>query len=300
MGQPTVPLQGVIAPVFTPFDDDLSIATDLFASHARTLMETGCGGLVPFGMTGEALAIKRDERVDALWALKEAGIDPARMIPGTGLCSYGETADLTRACLDLGCAGVVVLPPFCFKGVRDQGVYDWYAKVIELVGDDTRLYLCHMPQATGVDLSVQLVRRLHRDFPEQIVGIMDASDNWQNTRALLQIEDFFVYPSSETLLLESMALGALGCVTATANFNAQTMVEMLAAHEAGSQEDAALLRKTIMGIREATAQAGFIPVAKAYMALKTGDARWANMRPPHVRASDAAAYDFRKKIDAAR
>ena len=300
MGHLAEPLRGVVAPVFTPFNDDLSIATDLYTAHALNLMEIGCGGLAPFGTTGEALSVKRDERVNALWALREAGIDPAKMIPGTGLCSYGETADLTRACLDLGCAGAMILPPFYYKGMSDQGLYDWYAKVIELVGDDLRLYLYHIPQVSGVGLSVSLVRKLRQDFPDQVVGIKDSSGDWENTKALLNIDGLIVYPSSETLLLEGMALGAPGCITATANFNAPAMVEMLAAHEAGNEEDAALLRNTIAGVREATVKVGFIPVPKAYMARKTGDSRWANVRPPHVQASEASAQTLQKEIDAAR
>lgn len=300
MGYSTEPLQGVIAPIFTPFNDDLSIATDLLTAHALNLMKTGCGGLAPFSTTGEALSIKRAERISALWALREAGVDPATMIPGTGLCSYGETADLTRACLDLGCAGAIILPPFYYKGVTDQGLYDWYARVIELVGDDLRLYLYHIPQVSGVGLSVSLVRKLRQDFPDQVVGIEDSSGDWENAQALLKIDGLIVYPNSETLLLESMALGAQGCITATANFNAQAMVEMLAAHEAGNEEDAALLRKTIMGIRDATAKVGFISVPKAYMALKTGEARWATVRPPHIRASRADGLALQREIDGTR
>lgn len=300
MGYSAEPLRGIIAPPFTPFNDDLSIATDLYIAHALNLMEMGCGGLTPFSTTGEALSIKREERINALWALKEAGVDPAIMIPGTGQCSYGETADLTNACIDLGCAGALVLPPYYYKGASDQGLYDWYAQVIELVGDNLRLYLYHIPQVSGVGLSVPLVRKLRRDFPNQVVGIKDGSGDWENTKALLRIDGLLVYSSLETRLLEGMALGAQGCITATANFNAPAMIEMLAAHKAGNREDAALLRKTILDVREVAAQVNVISALKAYMALKTNDARWANVRPPHVRAFADAAHALQKEINGAQ
>ncbi len=300
MGYSTQPLRGVIAPVFTPFNDDLSIATDLYTAHALSLMKTGCGALAPFAATGEAFSINRADRVNALWALKEAGIDPAKMIPGAGSCSSDETADLARACLDLGCAGVMIPPPFFYKQVQAQGLFDWYTRVIEAVGDDLRLYLHNSPQISDVHLRVPLVRKLRDTFPDQVVGIIDNSDDWDHTKALFGINGLIVYPSSETRILEGMALGAPGCITATANFNAPAMVEMLAAHKARNTEDAALLRKTISGIRDAAAQVGFISVPKAYIALKTGDPRWANVRPPLVRASDAEAREFQRKIDAAQ
>ena len=112
--------RGVIVPLLTPFNDDMSIATDLYVAHAKWLFEQGCAGLAPFGTTGEALSVGIDERIAAIRALVDAGIDPAVMIPGTGLTNVADTARLSRACLDLGCAGVMTPPAFLFQG-RHRG-----------------------------------------------------------------------------------------------------------------------------------------------------------------------------------
>ncbi len=296
----TEPVKGVIAPLLTPFNDDLSVATDLYVSHAFRMMDEGCAGLAPFGTTGEALSVTREECVHTLWALKEAGIDPACMIPGTGLCSYGDTAELTHACLDLGCAGALVLPPYYYKNVTDQGIYDYYARLIEVGGDDLRLYLYNIPQMSGVRLSVPLVRKLHADFPKQIVGIKDSSGDWENAKELLKINGLIVYISSETAMPKAIPLGAQGCMTATANLNAQAIVEMQAAYNAGNAHDAAVLYESVTMIRDAVAQVGFIEVPKACLAVTSGDARWANVRPPHIRASAEAGRALRAAIADAR
>ena len=119
--------RGVIAPILTPFNDDMSIATDLYTEHAAWLLEQGCAALAPFGTTGEALSVGIDERIAAISALIEAGIDPAKMIPGTGLSNVADTARLSRTCLDMGCAAVMTLPPFYYKGVSDDGLYASFA-----------------------------------------------------------------------------------------------------------------------------------------------------------------------------
>ena len=102
-------IRGLVAPLLTPFDNDQSIATVLFVDHAKRLLDRGCSGLVPFGTTGEALSVGIDERIAAVSSLVDAGVDPACMIPGTGVSNVVDTARLSRACLDLGCAGVLVL-----------------------------------------------------------------------------------------------------------------------------------------------------------------------------------------------
>jgi hypothetical protein len=122
--------RGLIAPILTPFNDDGSLAMDLYVQHAKRLFDQGCAGIAPFGTTGEALSVSIDERIAAITALVDAGLDPARMIPGTGLTNMPETAQLSRACLDLGCAGVMTLPPFYFKAVTEEGLYAYFAQLV--------------------------------------------------------------------------------------------------------------------------------------------------------------------------
>ena len=292
------PLRGVIAPILTPFNDDLSIAQDLYTAHAQKMLEQGCVALAPFGTTGEALSVSIDERSNALWHLTEAGIDPKKLVPGTGLCNLKDTAAFSRACLDMGCAGVMTLPPFYYKGVPEDGLYAYYAKLIEEVGDEIRLYLYHIPQVAGVGLPISLVRKLRADFPDQVVGIKDSSGDWANTEKLLGIEGLIVYPSSESTLKVALPLGAPGCITATANLNAAAIAEFITAFDEGDTIRVAYMTEGLEAIREAVASRDFIATPKRYLAMESGDARWANVRPPFIPAPESAASALKKDIDA--
>jgi len=220
---PVEAIRGVIAPLLTPFNDDLSIASDLYVSHAKWLFEQGCAGIAPFGTTGEALSIGIDERIAAIRSLADAGIDPSLMIPGTGLSNVTDTARLSRACLDIGCAGVMVLPPFYYKAVTEDGLYRYYVKLLETLGADARIYLYHIPQIAVVGVPPTLAARLHAEFPDNFVGIKDSSGDWENTKALFDIDGLIVYPGSEIPLLDALNLGGPGCISATANLNGNSI-----------------------------------------------------------------------------
>ena len=122
-------LRGVVAPILTPFNDDLSIATDLFVEKANALLDEGAVGLAPFGTTGEALSVSTPERLAALKALINSGIDGDRIVPGTGLCNLADTVDLSKACLDMGCGGVMTLPPFYYKEATQEGLYEYFCQL---------------------------------------------------------------------------------------------------------------------------------------------------------------------------
>ncbi|MDH3907751.1 MAG: dihydrodipicolinate synthase family protein, partial [Gammaproteobacteria bacterium] len=230
----TSPIRGVLVPLLTPFNDDMTVATDLYVAHAKWLLDQGCAGLVPFGTTGEALSIGIDERVAAVQALVDGGIDPALMIPGTGLSNVADTARLSRACLDLGCAGVMTLPPFYYKGVSEEGLYRHFVQLLEAIGENARIFLYHIPPIAIVGIPTTLAARLHTEFPEQIVGIKDSSGEWDNTRALLGIDGLVVYPGSELPLVEALELGAPGCISATANLNGGAIAKLIDAHFEGN------------------------------------------------------------------
>ncbi len=277
---PVEKIRGVIAPILTPFNDDMSVATDLYLAHARRLFEQGCAGIAPFGTTGEALSVGIDERTDAIRGLVDGGIDPTRMIPGTGLSNVADTARLSRACLDMGCAAVMTLPPFYFKDVSEDGLYRYFAQLIEAIGPDARIYLYHIPPIAIVGIPPSLATRLHDDFPEQIVGIKDSSGDWENTRALLDIEGMIVYPGSELPLLEALEHGAPGCITATANINARNIAAVISLYERGDIAGARDLHESVKKFRLAVQDYAPIPAQKRLLSISTGDARWANVRPP--------------------
>jgi len=285
-------IRGLIAPILTPFNDDLSVATKLYVDHAKRLFDQGCAGIAPFGTTGEALSVGIDERIAAIRVLIDGGIDPARMIPGTGLSNVADTARLSRACLDLGCAAVMTLPPFYFKSVSDDGLYRHFEQLIAAIGSDARIYLYHIPPVAVVGVSTALATRLHADFPDQIVGIKDSSGDWDNTRALLDIEGMIVYPGSELPLLDALELGATGCISATANINAGNIARVIKHFQRGDIAAAKTLHETVKRLRLLVQDYGPIPAQKRLLAIATDDARWANVRPPLTAMSEEAGTDL--------
>lgn len=271
----------MLAPLLTPFNDDLSVATDLYVEFARRLLDEGCTGLVPFGTTGEALSVGIDERIEAIRALIEGGIDPGVLMPGTGVSNFTDTARLSRTCLDLGCAAVMVLPPFYFKAVTDDGLFRYFAGLLERVGPTARVFLYHIPPVAVVGVSSQLAARLHARFPEHIVGIKDSSGDWNNTRSLLGIDGLIVYPGSELPLLDALALDAPGCISATANTNATAIAEVIRVYGEGDLARATELHKDVVRYRLTMLDRHApIPAQKRLLAMSTGDERWANVRPP--------------------
>ena len=273
-------IRGVIAPILTPFNDDMTIATDLYVEHARSLLRQGCAGITPFGTTGEALSVGIDERIAAIQALVDAGIDPACMIPGTGLSNVADTARLSRACLDMGCNGVMTLPPFYFKDVSEQGLYDYFVALLAAIGDSARIYLYHIPPVAVVGIPSTLAARLHAEYPGQVVGIKDSSGDRSNTMRLLKIGGLIVYPGSEMYLLDALDHGAAGCITATANINAAHVARVIQCHDDGDTAQAHALHETVKALRLAIQVKGPIPAQKRLLAIATGDSRWANVRPP--------------------
>ena len=274
------PMRGVIAPILTPFDDDLSIATDLYVDLAKRLFDQGCAGLAPFGTTGEALSVGIDERISAIAALVDGGIEPSRLIPGTGLSNIADSARLSRACLDLGCPAVMTLPPFYFKAVSEDGLYRYFSELIRAIGPDARVFLYHIPPIAIVGIPPSLTARLRAAFPEQIVGIKDSSGDWENTRALFEIDGLIVYPGSELPLIDALQLGGPGCITATANVNATAIARVVELFDQGDIDAAQQAHEAVRQTRLTIQEYAPIPAQKRLLAMQTGDARWANVRPP--------------------
>ncbi|MCG2597127.1 MAG: dihydrodipicolinate synthase family protein, partial [Achromobacter sp.] len=215
--------QGVYSPVLTPFNADLSPSAPRFVGHCRALLEQGAG-LAIFGTNSEANSLSVAEKRHLLDALLDAGLPAARMMPGTGACALPDAVELTRHAVGAGCGGVLMLPPFYYKGVSDEGLFRAFAHVIERVADERlRIYLYHIPPVSGVPISLGLIDRLLGEFPGIVAGIKDSSGDWANTQAMLrdfQPRGFDVFAGTETVLLETMRAGGAGCITATGTVNA--------------------------------------------------------------------------------
>ena len=280
-------IKGLIAPILSPFNDDLSFNQELYNELAAELLATGCSGLAPFGTTGEALSVSSAERMAAIEGLIASGVDPKLVIPGTGLCNLPETIALSRHAMELGCAGVMTLPPFYFKGMGDDGYFDYFERLIDGVDhSDLKIYLYHIPQVSGVGLSIELVTRLRAAYPDIIVGIKDSSGDWDNTRRLLAIDGLIVYPGAELPVIDAIRLGGPGCISATANLNGGDIAKVIELCQAGQWDAAEAQHKSVREVRLLFQDYAPIPAQKALLARRTGEARWNNLRPPFRAISD--------------
>ena len=210
-----------------------------------------------------------------------SGINPSVIIPGTGLCNLDDTVELSRHALELGCAGVMTLPPFYFKGVSDDGLFSYYEQLIAAINHPAlKIYLYHIPQVSGVGLSIELVRRLRSAYPDVIVGIKDSSGVWDNTAELLKIEGLIVYPGAELPVIDAIKLGAPGCISATANLNPTDIAAVIDLCHEGRWDEAEALHEKVKKVRLLFQDYAPIPAQKALMARITGDDKWHNLRAP--------------------
>jgi 4-hydroxy-tetrahydrodipicolinate synthase len=281
----------------TPFDRELRPDETRLIQHCRWLLEQGVG-LAVFGTTSEANSLSVAEKIALLDTLVTAGLPPTRMMPGTGCCAFADTVELTRHAMQLGCAGVLMLPPFYYKGVSDEGLFRSYAEVIERVGDRRlRIYLYHIPPVAQVPISLSLIERLLKAYPGTVAGIKDSSGDWNNTRAMLeqfQPHGFDVFSGSEAFLLATLRGGGAGCITATANVNPTAIVQL---YKSWKQADADAQQKKLDTTRAAFAQFPLIPAMKAAIAWKTGRQDWVHVRPPLVDLDAAQQRTLQASLD---
>nr|WKF60658.1 4-hydroxy-tetrahydrodipicolinate synthase [Paraburkholderia busanensis] len=287
MSTPTPGLRGVLSPVLTPFNADGSPSRERFVRHCGWLLAQDVG-LAVFGTNSEANSLSVDEKRALLDTLLEAGLPPARMMPGTGACALPDAIAMTRHAVANGCAGVLMLPPFFYKGVSDEGLFRGFAEVIDAVDDDRlRVYLYHIPPVSQVGLGFELIERLLTRYPGVVAGIKDSGGDWQHTAALIrafQSERFDVFAGTETTLLPTLQHGGAGCITATGNVNAAAIVQ-LARH--WRDPDAADQQQRLNDTRAMFQRYPIIAAMKAAIAWQAGDAQWSAMRAPLVELDDA-------------
>ncbi|GIV78607.1 MAG: dihydrodipicolinate synthase family protein [Litorilinea sp.] len=291
----TPTLRGIFAPTLTPFQPDLSPDIPRWIAHCQWLLEQGCHGLCPFGTTSEANSLSVEERMEMLAQLVDAGVSPDVLMPGTGCCAIPDTVRLTRHAVELGCAGVLVLPPFYYKGVSDEGLFRTFAEIIERVGDSRlRIYLYHIPPVAQVGFSLSLIERLLKHYPTTVVGIKDSSGDWNNLHALLtHFPGFGTFTGSERFLLQTLQAGGAGAINAVAN--------VIAAAERALYDDwqsakAAELQQQIVAFRQAFRTLPPIPALKQILADHRGDPAWLTVRPPLVGLTEAEVAEMQAAL----
>jgi len=278
-------MSGVLSPVITPFNADLSVDPDRLVRQCRWLLSQNCG-LAVFGTNSEANSLSVEEKIDLLDALVDAGLDANRMMPGTGACAIPDAVRLTAHAMKRGCAGVLMLPPFYYKGVSDEGLFRAYSEVIQRVGDARlRVYLYHFPQLSGVPITLTLIERLLKEYPGTVVGIKDSSGDWDNMQAMLtRFPDFAMFAGTEAVLLKNMQNGGAGCISATANINPAAIAALAADWRS---PDAQAMQDRMNELRFALQEYPLIPALKAAVAHYSGNPEWDRVRPPLVELAPA-------------
>ncbi len=277
---------GVIAPLITPFGEDGAPDPDRFIDHAQWLMANGCTGLAPFGTTSEANSLGLEERMELLEELVDAGIEPGRLLPGTGMCALTDAITLTQHAVELECGGCLMLPPFYYKAPSEEGLYRYFSEVIEAVGDDRlKVYLYHIPPIAQVGFTLPLIGRLKKAYPDTVVGLKDSSGDWANTKSILDaFPDLEIFPGSEAFLLDGLRAGSAGTISASANVNPAALYNVF---ENWQSADADALQAKIGGVRKVFQSLNMIPFIKAIVAHYRGDPGWAKLRPPFVELAEA-------------
>lgn len=291
-------IRGVLAPVLTPFDAQLAVDGARFIAHCRWLVAQGAG-LAIFGTNSEAASISVPERLALTEQLVAAGVPANRLMPGTGACALSDAVELTRHATTIGAAGALMLPPFFFKGVSDDGLFAYYAEVIERVGSGcTPIYLYHIPQVSQVPITLGLIERLLKRYPGVVAGAKDSSGDWANAKAMIDNfaeSGFDVFPASESLMSRSMPIGGAGCISATANLNPGGIHALI---QGWNGPQAVQLQAQADTVRKIFQAAPMIPAMKYTVAHFANDPRWRTVRPPLVAMSDAAGRDLLAQLDA--
>lgn len=291
-------LRGVLAPVVTPFDSNLIPDAGRFVQHCRWLVGNNVG-LAVFGTNSEANSLSVAERLALLDRLVEAGVDPALMMPGTGCCALSDTVDLTRRVVAAGCSGALMLPPFFYKNVTDDGLFRSFSEVIQRVGSDRlRVYLYHIPPVAQVPITPGVIERLLKAYPGTVAGIKDSSGDWSHTEMLLknfQSETFDVFCGSEVFLLQNLRGGGAGSITATGNVNPAMIHDLFVNWQAADADDR---QARITTIRRGFETLPLIASMKAVIAWKRNDPQWAELRPPLMRIPDDKLGPLRERLDA--
>ena len=291
----------MLAPVVTPFTPELAPDVSRFVRHCKWLLEHGCSGLAVFGTNSEANSLSAEERMMLLEELVQAGVPAARLMPGTGCSALTDSVRLTAHAVKLGCAGALMLPPFYYKGVPDEGLFRNFAEVIERVADERlQVYLYHIPPVAQVPISLGLIERLLKRYPKIVAGIKDSSGDWSNTKAVLDAfaaQGFEVFAGSEVFLLRNMRAGGVGCITAGANVNPHGIDKV---YRAWQSPEAEALQASIDAVRKILqSQVSMIPALKAAIAHYAGDADWMTVRPPLVELTAEQQAQMIRELDEA-
>lgn len=290
---------GVFCAATTPFNADLSVDQGLFAAHCQRLLDDGCTGIAMLGTTGEANSLSSAERKLLLEAVVKSGIAPKKLLPGTGVASIMETVELTQHALANGVNTVVMLPPYYYKGVSDDGIVDAYTAIIERINDPRlRVVLYHIPQMSAVPISLDVIDRLIKRFPEIVVGIKDSSGDFSNMSAIVErFPGFSVLVGADPLMIKLLPMGGAGCITATSNLVGGDLATVFNGfNDPAKAAEVAAAQERIVAGRNAVSTYAQLPSLKVLLAKRDNNEGWLRVRPPLTGLSSSEAAKVRESL----
>jgi 4-hydroxy-tetrahydrodipicolinate synthase len=288
--------RGVFCAALTPVTEALAPDHALFVAHCRRLLAEGCDGIALLGTTGEANSFSSDERRGLLEAVVAAGLAPDRLLPGTGVPALSETVALTRHALSLGVTTVVMLPPFYYKGVTEDGLFAAYAEVVERVADPRlRVVLYHIPQMSAVPIPFPVIARLRAAYPGIVTGIKDSAGDLAHMKALVaNFPGLAVLAGADPLMLPLLKAGGAGCITATSNLVAGDLAFVFRHHaDAALTAEVEAAQARIVAARNRASRFAQIASLKLLLADRTGQPGWHRLRPPLLPLNQAEADALR-------
>ncbi|MEX2454375.1 MAG: dihydrodipicolinate synthase family protein [Rhodospirillaceae bacterium] len=270
---------GVMAAVLTPLDRFLTPDPEMWLDHCRSLIAGGCTGLAVLGTTSEANSFTVPERLALLDALGASDIDAGLAVPGVGCCAIPDTVALCRKSVEIGAAGVLMLPPFYYKPVTDEGLFAAYSEIVQRVGDRRlKILLYHIPQNSGVPITLTLIEKLVSAYPDTFVGIKDSAGDFANMKAMVEaFPGFSVFSGSDSHLLGLLRIGGAGSITACNNIAARQSADVYAHWRDAGADD---YQQALGAIRAAVQKFPLVEALKEAMARATGNPAWRTLRPP--------------------
>jgi 4-hydroxy-tetrahydrodipicolinate synthase len=280
-----LPIHGVFCASATPVTENGAPDHAAFAAHCKALIEEGCDGVALLGTTGEANSFSLGQRQELLESVIAAGLDPQRLLPGTSQTNVQDSVTLVKHAVEAGVKACVVLPPFYYKGVSDEGLFRFYAELIEGVGsNDLRIILYHIPPIAQIGISIELTARLREAFPGVIVGVKDSSGKLESMQAYAQaFENFSVLAGADPLMLPLLRSGGAGCITSSSNLigkHLRVVFDNWFDPAQGEKVEAA--QERVNAWRDLSNAYVQLPTVKAMLARRRNHAGWTRVRPPLV------------------
>eukprot|EP00042_Codosiga_hollandica_P055751 m.787152 g.787152 ORF g.787152 m.787152 type:complete len:327 (+) comp59188_c0_seq6:4752-5732(+) len=275
-------LPRVLAPVITPFNADGSPDGQELLKQCQWLEANGVGHAI-FGTNSEANSMSSRQKIKLLEQLVKGGLDPGNMMPGTGACALDDAVAMTAAAVEAKCAGVLMLPPFYYKDVHDDGLFSFFSEVIQQVASSAlKIYVYNIPSVTKIPISLSLLKRLHAAYPETVIGMKDSSGDWAYTESVIKAlapSGFRVYAGSEVFLLRTLRAGGYGCISATANVNPKAISTLA---NSWQHADADKRQQDLDAVRSVFGKYPLIAGMKTAVSVQRQSPAWARVRPPLV------------------